>query len=380
MTPARLGPMFALLFCAVGCTRLFGQPLRAFLREQLGLAADETALVVALVMLTDTLRPALALAVDVSAGRGVEPRTWVRVAAAVAIVAALASTLSGAPAMLLWVGIALASAVVVELVASAAIAGEQARGTTTALLGPARTFVMTGVTVVASIAAGWSAQAPARRLGLLVAAMMAVALLVSRRLPRWERAAARRRVAPSRTALAAAVFAFAFYIVPGFSTLLYIERHEVLGFSQLAIGGLEALNNLAGLAGLLAYRMLRARVELPVMLPAAIAAYALSPAGYLVYTHGWVAPAVEIVNGALSIVGLAAVSETILRGAGSEGDALPTAIILCAAHTAVALSDPLGSSLETAGLSFAGVVVLHIGCYGVVAMVVARLRRRLDWL
>lgn len=381
MIPARLRAMLILLFCGVGCIKLIGQPLRAWLREELHLGAGETALIVALVMVTEAMRPVLALGIDALARRGVDPRMWGYLAAGLAIVAAFTSTTSATSATtILWIGLAVVGAVILETIAFAAIAAEQARGVSTALLGPARTFVICSVTVIASALAGWVAEAPLSRLGPIAAAIMAVALLASRALPPRAVMPAQQRLTPSRATLTAAGFAFIFYVVPGFATLLYIERHDVLGFSQWTIGGLEALNNLAAIPGLIAYRWLRSRAELTVVLPLAIGAYALSPVGYLVYSPGWVAPAVELSNGILSIFGLAAVSEALVRGAGREGAALSAAVVLGAAHLGVALSDPLGAGLKEVGLPFVGVIAIHIGCYSVVATVVSRFRGQIAWL
>lgn len=179
------------------------------------------------------------------------------------------------------------------------------------------------------------------------------------------------------TALAVALLAGVFYGVPGFETVLVDRQRGELGLSTMTIGMLGSLNNGAALVGILLYHRLRGRIALPVMLPAAIAMYALSSVPYLFYGPGLIIPTAEVLNGLVGTFGLAAISETAVRGAGRDGRALAIAVILGAANVGILLAEILGAALSAAGLSFAALVSLHVACHGLLAWGVWRLRARL---
>ena len=379
---ARLVATLVALACGMACPRLFVQPLRELALAKIGFAADDTALVVAAIMIAHTLRPMIGLGIDASARRGVDPRWWLRVAAATALVAGLASGAFEEPTsgLLVLLALVFGCAVVVELVTSAAIVGEQARGAESALLGSARTFVATGMVLVTGVAAGWVAEAPSRRLGPLIATLMSLALVASWAIPRTPRSAVPSHGWRSTSVLVAACLAFTFYTVPGFGTLLFIRQRGEFGLSQIQIGGLESLNNFAALLGVLAYYRLRRRAPLSQTLPAAVAIYGVGDAMYLFYGPDLRAPAIEVVNGLLTAAGLAAIAEMVIRGAGREARALSIAVILCAANIGTSAAEIIGTKLGGAGLSFTELVLLHVACYLALAaaMYTGRARLALD--
>jgi hypothetical protein len=302
----------------------------------------------------------------------------------VAIAAGLTTMLSDLRVGLLLpaLGVAVGCAVVVEVVTSAAIAGEQARGAKAPLLGSARTFLSNAV-LLGGPAAAWIAASPSSRLGPLLVVLMTVALVASAGMHRP--AAPETAVAESRTlarpVLQAAILGFVFYVVPGFATLVYVKQRDQLGFSLFTCGVLESLNNLSGLAGVFVFYRLRRRFPLAMTLPAAIVLYAIGSEAYLFYGGGWVAPVIEAINGFLATMGLAAMWETAVRGAGREGKAFSTAVILCASGIGNALSEVIGTWLvAVSGMSFSQIVLLHVACYGALAVAVSRLRGHLSWL
>lgn len=180
------------------------------------------------------------------------------------------------------------------------------------------------------------------------------------------------RLGLSKAAVGAAVLGFVFYGVPGFATLLYIKQREQLHLSLLAVASLDSLNNVAALFGAILYYRLRRRLPLRRMLPVGIVAYAIGSESYLFYSSSLAAPPIEIANGFLSALGLGAMWETAVRGAGDKGQAVTMALVLFASNVGISLSEVIGSSLSSAGMRLDQVIFLHVSCYALLALAMTR--------
>lgn len=149
----------------------------------------------------------------------------------------------------------------------------------------------------------------------------------------------------SRAFAGGALLCVVFYAAPSFGTPLYYYQTDTLGFSNQDIGWLGAINCLGGIVGALCYPALCRRLNLGALLIAGILTYTASVLLYLAY-RGWESAVVlEGLCGFLLVLGVLPLQHLAVRVSPAHSGALGYALLLGVGNAAVAFSDVLGARL-----------------------------------
>lgn len=149
----------------------------------------------------------------------------------------------------------------------------------------------------------------------------------------------------SREFIGGALLCIAFYAAPSFGTLLYYYQKDVLALSDQNIGWLAAINCFGGLLGALCYPLICRRMRLGALLCAGILTYVASVLLYLGYRDWQSALLLEGLCGFLLVLGVLPLQHLAVRVSPAHSGAFGYALLLGAGNAAVALSDLFGAQL-----------------------------------
>ena len=150
------------------------------------------------------------------------------------------------------------------------------------------------------------------------------------------------------------------YLAPGFPTLLYYYQHEALGFSDQEIGFLAALNCLGGMLGVFVYMRFSSRYTLRRLFIAGMSLNASCTLIYLMYGSMSAALIIEPSVGFCFLLGIMPVQELTARASPPKYEALGYALILSVCNAAIAMSDVLGTHIAASfGLDLHGMIVVN---------------------
>jgi predicted MFS family arabinose efflux permease len=141
------------------------------------------------------------------------------------------------------------------------------------------------------------------------------------------------------------LFLFLYYFSPGFATPLYYHMTDTLKFSQGYIGALSAISSVGSVVGALLYRRYLTELTSKQLLQLSIALGTVTTAAYLLLFNEATA---AVLNFCTGIAGMIALVATLTLAAdycpkGSEG--FSYAALLSLTNLASTVSDPIGSFL-----------------------------------
>jgi predicted MFS family arabinose efflux permease len=216
---------------------------------------------------------------------------------------------------------------------------------------------------LAGLPFGWTGAAGA----LFAFSIVPAALLLLRERPdaHYDAAVLREAAAKLRLALGSrALWLAALFIALAnapqtFTSSLYFQQVEQLGFANIQVGYLNAISATATVAMAAAYGVIRPRVALRTLLIAGILCGAVAD-GALVFYRSWeFAVAVEITRGTLTTIGVLTLMEVAVRATPTSIAAMGFALLMSAWNVGVATGDYAGAWLvEHRVLGFHGLAAL----------------------
>ncbi|MFY0538885.1 MFS transporter [Nannocystis pusilla] len=338
--------------------RLAKLPLRAILKDDLGVPQETMAAFFALAGLASYLKPLAGALSDHVPLFGTRRRHYLLVSAfAGATIWAVAAFVPPTHDCLLVTMIALNGALVLgnSALGGLIVDGGRANGAT-GRLSALKLTVTNGATLLAGPLGGWLA---GRAFGFTCAIGVALLLALGGCVLALARAEPQRPVAParapevarallrqlrSREFTAAALLYVAFHVAPGFGTPLYYQKNA-LSLSDQDIGWLGALNCLGGILGALCYPALCRRLNLGSLLVGGILTYAGCMLLYLAYRSWEAALVLEGCSGFFCLLGILPLQHLAVRVSPAHSGAFGYALVLGLGNAAMALSDVMGTQL-----------------------------------
>jgi Na+/melibiose symporter-like transporter len=339
--------------------RLAKLPLRAILKDDLGVPQESMAAFFALAGLASYLKPLAGALSDHVPLLGSRRRHYLLLSAlAGATVWALTALVPPTYDVLLVLMIALNAALVLgnTAIGGLVVDGGRVHGATGRLTALKLT-VTNAATLLAGPLSGWLAGRAfgfTCAIGATLLVTLAACLLVYTReeapappapTRRWERGRLLLRQLRSREFAGGALLCVVFYAAPSFGTPLYYYQKDVLALADQDIGWLAAINCLGGLVGALCYPAICRRMRLGTLLYAGILTYTLSVFLYLGYRSWESALILEGLCGLLLVLGVLPLQHLAVRVSPSHSGAFGYALLLGAGNAAVALSDVFGAQL-----------------------------------
>jgi predicted MFS family arabinose efflux permease len=232
------------------------------------------------------------------------------------------------------------------------------RGRATGRLASARYAIDGVVAIISGPLGGWLA---ARAFGWTagIGAMLLSSLLLStivllhepadpqRDHRVWGRAATQlRTIVRSKTMWAATALLLLVYVAPGFGMALNYYQQDVLHFSTVFIGQLQAMSGLAGIAASLLYARVCRRLPLMRLLVAGIVLNALSSLLYVAYRTPASAMLIDTANGFLAVLGILPLFDLAARATPKGSEGFGYALLMGVYNIAVfGFSNPVGAAL-----------------------------------
>jgi len=203
---------------------------------------------------------------------------------------------------------------------------------------------------LASCAFGWTAGIGTVLLGSLVPATLRLLQEAPDARPDlgvWATAAAQFRVIlRSRTMWAASALLLLVYVAPGFGMALTYYQQDVLRFSTVFIGQLQALSGFGGIAASAFYAVACRKLPLKPLLLVGILLNAFGSLLYVGYRTPASAVIIETVNGFLSILGILPLFDLAARATPKGSESFGYALLMSVYNVAVfAISNPVGAAL-----------------------------------
>lgn len=337
--------------------RLARLPLRAIIRDDLGLEPDAMARFFALAGLAWYLKPLAGLLVDhVSLGRH-RRRDYLMLSgfggAAVWLAAALSP--SSAAALLVCMTIVNCAAVLGNAAAGGLLVDVGRTQDRLSQVSVVRVAVMNLGSLIAGPVGGFLAGQTFELTAVggagLCAAMGLFSIRTFGRVPHDTHSPIREGVVDAvrqlrrPDLLSVAAVTLAFYAAPGISSAFYYHQRGPLGLSDQTIGALGALACLGGLIGAMIYARLGPRVRLGILAPSGILLCSLSALAYVVYDSLGRALWLEPLCGLCFVLGVMPLHELAARASPPTHEAFGFAFILALGNAGIALSDVLGASI-----------------------------------
>jgi BT1 family len=337
-----------------------GLPFRFLFKNQFHLDASEQANFFAVATFAWYLKPVAGLLCDSFPILGTRRRSYLLLSSlAAGATWALFAVVPRSYAVFLTLMVALNCAMVFASTSIGGILVEVGhRGGATGRLTSARYAIDGVVSIIAgplggwlaTCAFGWTAGIGTVLLGSLVPATMRLlqeAPDARRNLGVWATAAARLRIIlGSRTMWAASALLLLVYIAPGFGMALTYYQQDVLGFSTVFIGHLQALSGFGGIAASALYAVACRRLPLKPLLLIGILLNSISSLLYIGYRTPASALIIDTANGFLSVLGILPLFDLAARATPKGSESFGYALLMSVYNLAVvAISNPVGAAL-----------------------------------
>jgi len=169
----------------------------------------------------------------------------------------------------------------------------------------------------------------------------------SRNLEVWSAAAVQfRLIFRSKTMWAAVALLFLVFMAPGFGIALTYNQQDVLRFSTVFIGRLQALSGVGSILATALYAYVCRRYSLRPLLLAGILLNALSSILYLWYRSPETAMLIDTSNGFFAVLGILPLFDLAARATPKGSESFGYALLMSVYNVAVhAISNPIGSWL-----------------------------------
>jgi predicted MFS family arabinose efflux permease len=306
------------------------------------------------------LKPLSGLLCDSFPLFGTRRRSYLLVSAAVAGLAwSLFAIAPRTYASFFWLMVVLNAAMVIASTTIGGILVEAGQeGGATGRLASVRYGIDGVINVIAGPVGGWLA---ARAFGFTagIGALLLFSLVpltlgfvreergAARNLEVWSAAAVQfRLILRSKTMWAAAALLLFVFMAPGFGIALRYYQQDVLKFSTVFIGRLQALSGIGGILATILYAVLCRKLLLRPLLLVGILLNAISSILYLWYQSPLSAMVIDTSNGFLGVLGILPLFDLAARATPRGSESFGYALLMSVYNIAVfAISNPIGSWL-----------------------------------
>lgn len=341
-------------------SRLAKLPLRAFLKDDLGLPPERMATFFAVAGLAWYIKPLAALLSDHVLLLGTRRRHYLMLSAAGGTLVWLVAALSPADALLLLLAMITVNcfAVLGNTVAGGLLVDAGRRYQATGVLSAARVLAMNAATLIGGPVSGWLAGRTFAWTCWTGVALMTVMLIAISRLTAVEKGVpARTSGMPgglirdalsqlrARQLWSVCLLTGAFYAAPGIQSLFYYYQRDVIALTDQQIGLLAALNCGGGMLAAVCYGRFSTRFRLSTLVPAGVVFSGAFMLLYRFYDSLTAAVVLEPIAGFCVVLGVLPLHELTARASPPRHEALGFAIILSIGNAAMALSDISGTYL-----------------------------------
>jgi predicted MFS family arabinose efflux permease len=160
--------------------------------------------------------------------------------------------------------------------------------------------------------------------------------------------------------LATVGLTFLHYVSPGFDSLLYYHRQNVLGMKDVTIGYVEMVGAAGAVLGALTYGRICRRFNLRTLLYGGMTINAAALLFYYAYRSVPLAFCVEAAAGFVSMLGLLPLYDLSARATPRGSEALGYSLIMAIGNFGIGLSDVWGTRIAKAfGLDFFGMIWIN---------------------
>lgn len=357
-------------------SRLATLPLRAVVKDDLGLSPEQMAEFFALIGIAWYVKPIAAVISDQIPLGGTRRKHYMMLSVLAGAVTWIATAL--VPLSLQSLIIAMTAinlmAVLGNTVTGGLLVDKGREHRSTGRLSALRVLAMNTGSLIAGPLGGWLAsQAFPATCAVGGGSMLVMVVLVgifldgnaasSKSVPLPQRVAETIALLKQRRIWAVALITGLIYLAPGFWSLLYYHQRDALGFGDQSIGFLASLNCAGGMLGVFVYMRLSKRYTLRRMLIVGMFLNAACTLTYLLYDSMSSALVLEPNAGFWFLLSIMPVQELTARASPPRYEALGYALILSAGNAAIAMSDVLGTHIAASfDLDLHGMIVINAVC------------------
>lgn len=376
-------------------SRLAKFPLRALLKDDIGLTPEQMATFFAVAGLAWYIKPLAALLSDHVPLLGTRRRHYIMLSGAGGALVWLVAALSPRDATVLLAAMVTLNcfAVLGNTVAGGLLVDAGRKHHATGALSAARVLAMNTATLIGGPLSGWLAGRAFGWTCWIGVALTTLMLFTVSRLPEFEEESRApvgdaaedvRKLLPhlrARQFWSVCLLTAAFYVAPGIQSLFYYFQRDVLVFTDQQIGLLAALNCGGGILAAVCYGRFSARFRLGALVPAGIVFSGAFMLMYRAYNSLPAALVIEPIAGFCFVLGVLPLHELTARASPPKHEALGFAVILSLGNAAIAFSDVSGAYLaKTLGLDLSAMLAVNalftIASAALVALVPAALLGR----
>lgn len=365
----------AAIFVSVFATplRLAKFPLRAYLKDELGLTPEGVAGFFALAGLAWYLKPVAGVLSDQVRLRGTRRKHYLMLSSLGGALMWTIPTLAPTSfeLLLVWAVLLNVAAVLGNSVAGGLLVEQARRHGATGRLSAVRVGVMNFAALIAGPLGGWLAgRAFPITCGLGVLLMLGMCVVVWRLLPPDQLADVRplqqRLVGVvaqlrERRLWSVMLLVGAFHAVPAYYTLFYFYQREALAFSDQTIGLLAAVNCAGGMAGAAAYAVVGRKLALGRKLVLGLLLYAGCTSAYFAYDSLRAALMIEPILGFCFVLGVMPLNELVARASPPQHEAFGFAVLMSVGNAALSVADVAGTQIADAfALDVHAILVVNI--------------------